>query len=74
MLPIALSEVLGISLSEVMEQYFDGLSEDEQVRRIGDAIDRKRSDEEGEEWLAGEACRRSVVLERVHRSREDDSF
>jgi hypothetical protein len=24
MLPIALSEVLGISLSEVMEHYFDG--------------------------------------------------
>jgi hypothetical protein len=67
MLPIALSEVLGISLSEVMERYFDGSSEDERARRIGDAIDRKRSDEEGEEWLVGEAHRRSVVLERVHR-------
>jgi hypothetical protein len=74
MLPTALSEVLGISLSEVMECYFDGSSEDERVRRIGDAIDRKRSDEEGEEWLAGEARRRSLVLERVHRNREDDSF
>jgi hypothetical protein len=37
-------------------------------------IDRKRSDEEGEEWLAREARRRSVILERVHWNREDDSF
>jgi hypothetical protein len=35
---------------------------------------RKRSDEEGEDWLAGEARRRSMVFERVHRNREDDSF
>jgi hypothetical protein len=74
MLPIALSEVLGISLSEVMECYFDGSGEDEWARWIGDAIDRKRSDEEGEEWLAGEARRRSVILERVHQSRDDDLF
>jgi hypothetical protein len=74
MLPVALSEVLGISLSEVMEHYFNGSSEDERARRIGDAMDRKRSDEEGEEWLAGEARRRSVILERVHQNREDDSF
>jgi hypothetical protein len=46
MLPTALSEVLGMSLSEVMEHYFDGLGEDERVRRIEDAIERKRSDEE----------------------------
>jgi uncharacterized Zn finger protein len=74
MLPVALSEVLGISLSEVMERYFNGLSEDERARQIRDAIDRKRSDEEGEEWLAGEARRRSVVLERVHQNRKDDLF
>jgi hypothetical protein len=49
MLPIALSEVLGISLLEVMERYFDGSSEDERVRRIEDAVDRKRSEEEEEE-------------------------
>jgi hypothetical protein len=66
MLPIALSEVLGISLSEVMEQYFDGLGEDERVCRIEDALDRKRSEYEGEEWLAREARRRSAMLERVH--------
>jgi hypothetical protein len=66
MLPIALSEVLGISLSEVMERYFDGSGEEERVRRIEDAIDHKRSEEEGETWLAGEARSRSIVLERVH--------
>jgi hypothetical protein len=37
-------------------------------------MERKRSDKEGEDWLAGEARRRSMVLERVHRNREDDSF
>jgi hypothetical protein len=74
MLPIALSEVLGISLSEVLERYFDGSNEDDRVRRIEDAVDRKRSEEEGEEWLAGEARRRSLILERVHQNREDDSF
>jgi hypothetical protein len=74
MLPAALSKVLGISLSEVMERYFDGLGEDERVHRIEDAIERRRSDEEGEDWLAGEARRRSMVLERVHWNREDDSF
>jgi hypothetical protein len=72
--PIALSEVLGISLSEVMVRYFDGSSEDERVHRIRDTIDKKRSEEEGEEWLAGEARRRSTILERVHQSRDDDSF
>jgi hypothetical protein len=37
-------------------------------------MERKRSDQEGEDWLAGEVRRRSIVLERVHRNREDDSF
>jgi hypothetical protein len=74
MLPIALSEVLGISLSEVMDRYFDGSSEDKRVRQIEDAVDRKRSEEEGEEWLAREARRRSRIFERAHQSRDDDSF
>jgi hypothetical protein len=73
MLPIALIEVLGISLSEVMERYFDGSGEEERVRHIEDAIDRKRSEEEGESWLAGEAHSRSIVLERVHQG-GDDTF
>jgi hypothetical protein len=74
MLPIALSEVLGISLLEVLERYFDGSNEDDRVRHIEDAVDRKRSEEEGEEWIAGEARRRSLIQERVHQTREDDSF
>jgi hypothetical protein len=74
MLPIALSEVLGISLLEVLERYFDGSTEDERVRRIEDAVDWKRSEEEGEEWLAGEAHRRSKVFEWAHQNRDDDSF
>jgi hypothetical protein len=74
MLPVALSKVLGISLSEVMEQYFNGSGDDEWVHRIEEVLDRKRSDTEGEEWLDGEAWRRSMVLERVHQNREDDSF
>jgi hypothetical protein len=74
MLPIALSEVLGIDLSEILERYFDGSNEDERVRRIEDAVDRKRSEEEGEEWLAGEARRRSKVFERAHQNRDDDLF
>jgi hypothetical protein len=74
MLPITLSEVLGISLSEVLERYFNGSNEDDRVCRIEDAVDHKRSEEEGEEWLAGEARRRSLILERVHQNREDDLF
>jgi hypothetical protein len=74
MLPIALSEVLGISLSEVLERYFDGSNEEDRVRRIEDAVDRKRSEKEGEEWLAGEARRRSLIQEQVHQNREDDSL
>jgi hypothetical protein len=47
---------------------------DERGHIIGEAIDRRRSEEEGEEWLVGEARRRSVILEQVHQGREDDSF
>jgi hypothetical protein len=38
---VALSEVLGISLSEVMERYFNGSEEDVQVRHIEEALDRR---------------------------------
>jgi hypothetical protein len=74
MLPIALSKVLGISLSEVMIHYFDRSSDDERVRQIENTLDWRRSEEEGEEWLAGGAHRRSAILEQVHQNREDDSF
>jgi hypothetical protein len=74
MLPVALSEALGIGLSEVMDRYFNGSDEAERVHLIEDALDRRRSEEEGEKWLAGEARRRSAMLERVHQGRDDDSF
>jgi hypothetical protein len=54
-----------------MERYFDGSGENERVHRIEDALDRKRSEEEGEEWLAGEARGRSAILERVHQGVDD---
>jgi hypothetical protein len=71
MLPEALSDALGISLSEVLAQYFSISDLDKRGR---EAIDRRRSAEKGEEWLTEEACRRSEILERVHQGREDDSF
>jgi hypothetical protein len=74
MLPAALSEALGISLSEVMDHYFNGLDEAERVCMIEDALDRRRTVEEGEEWLAGEARRMSAMLERVHWGQDDNSF
>jgi hypothetical protein len=74
MLPAALSEALGISLSEVMDRYFNGSDEAERVRRIEDTLDRRRTLEEGEESLAREARRRSTMFERVHQGRDNDSF
>jgi hypothetical protein len=74
MLPATLSKALGISLSEVMDRYFNGSDEAERVRRIEDTLDRRRTLGEGEEWLAGEAHRRSAMLEWVHQGRDDDSF
>lgn len=42
MLPIALSDVLGISLSEIMEKYFEGArSTDEIAVRILEDLDRR---------------------------------
>jgi hypothetical protein len=74
MLPVALSEALGISLSEVINRCFNGSDEVERVRLIEDALDRRRTVEEGEEWLAEEAWKRDTITERVHRGRDDDSF
>jgi hypothetical protein len=74
MLPEVLSDALGISLSEVLARYYIISDLGERGRIIGEAIDRRRSEEEGEEWLAGEARRRSMILERVHQGRDDDSF
>jgi hypothetical protein len=55
-----------------MEQYFDGPGDD-RVHRIEEVLDWKRSEEGGEEWLAGEAHRRSIILESVHQN-VDDTF
>jgi hypothetical protein len=74
MLPIALSEALGISLSDVMDWYFNGSEELERVHRIKEALDRRRTFEEGEEWLAQESHKTSTMLERIHRGQDDDSF
>jgi hypothetical protein len=69
-----MSEALGISVSEVLNLYFGELDEDVRDRMVWEAIDRRIDQEEGEEWLAGEACRISMMLELVHRNREDDSL
>jgi hypothetical protein len=73
-LPEALSEVLGVSVSEVLRLYY---SESDDVKRnhlIRDALDYKRTAEEGEEWLREEVQKRDVVTELIHRRREDDLF
>jgi hypothetical protein len=74
MLPAALSEVLGISLSEVMDRYFNGSDEETRVRRIEEALDCRRTFEEGEEWLARESHKTDAMLERIHQGQDDDSF
>jgi hypothetical protein len=67
MLPTALSEALGISLSDVMARYFDDSEESERVRRIEEALERRRTFEEGEEWLAQESRKMDAMLEHIHR-------
>jgi hypothetical protein len=74
MLPAALSEALGISLADVMDRYFDGSEESERVGRIEEALDRRREFEEGKEWLARKSRKTSIMLERIHRGQDDDSF
>jgi hypothetical protein len=64
MLPTTLSEVLGISLDEVMRLYFDGSEESVRVRRVEEAVERRIMADEGEEWLACEASRLTIELER----------
>jgi hypothetical protein len=74
MLPAALSEALGISLSDIMMRYFDGSEESERVRRIEEALDWRREFEEGEEWLAQQSRKMDTMLERIHRGQDDTSF
>jgi hypothetical protein len=72
-LPKALSDVLGISLSEVLEHYYSVSDLAERSHLIGEAMDRRRTTEEGEEWLEVESRRMNAVAEMVHR-RGDDTF
>jgi hypothetical protein len=74
MLPTALSEALGITLLDVMNWYFDGSEELERVCQIEEALERRRTFEEGEEWLACESHKTSTMLERIHQGQDDDSF
>jgi hypothetical protein len=71
MLPEVLSEALGVSVSEVMRLYYNESDDIKRDHLIGDALDHKRTEEEGEEWLKEEAQKREVVAELVHRRRED---
>jgi hypothetical protein len=43
------------------------------VHRIEEALDRKRTAEEGEESIARGTRRMSIMLERIHQG-EDDTF
>jgi hypothetical protein len=74
MLPMALSEPLGISLADVMMRYFDGSEESIRVRRIEEVLDRQRELEEGDEWLARESHKTNAMLEQIHRGQDDTSF
>jgi hypothetical protein len=73
MLPAAISEALGIDLDSVLRLYFGELDDMRRGRLIEEAIDRRRTVEEGEEWLAEESRRRDVVDKMVHRG-GDDTF
>jgi hypothetical protein len=57
-----------------MARYFDGSEESERVRWIEEALDWRREFEEGEEWLAQQSRKMSIMLERIHWGQDDDSF
>jgi hypothetical protein len=71
MLPAAISEALGIDLNSVLRLYFGELDDMRRGCLIEEAMDRRRTIEEGEEWLAEESGRRDVVAEMVHRGGDD---
>jgi hypothetical protein len=71
MLPEAISEALGISLSKVLGLYFGGIGEEQRDRLVWDAIDRRRMNIEDEAWLEVESWRRDVVAEMVYRGGDD---
>jgi hypothetical protein len=61
MFPEAVSEALGISLSEVLDLYFGELDEVQRGRLIGDTIDKRRLGEQDQEWLERESQRRDAM-------------
>jgi hypothetical protein len=61
MLPEAVSEALGISLSEVLKLYFGQLDEVRRDCLIWDAIDRRRMGDQDREWLKQESRRREAA-------------
>jgi hypothetical protein len=73
MLPEAISEALGIDLSEVLSLYSGELDDARRGRLIGDTMDWRRIIEEGEEWLAEEAHSQDAMDVFVHCG-GDDTF
>jgi hypothetical protein len=71
LLPEAISEALGISLSEVLDLYFRGVGEEQQDRLVWDTIDRRRMNVEDEAWLEAESRRLDAVAEMVHHGRDN---
>jgi hypothetical protein len=61
MLPKAMSEALGISLSKVLYLYFGELDVVQRDHLIWDAIDRRMEGEQDLEWLEREARRRDAT-------------
>jgi hypothetical protein len=72
MLPEAVSEVLGISLSEVLDLYFGELDEVRRGCLIGDALDRRMLGQWDREWLEEESRRRDAA--EISSYQEDNNF
>jgi hypothetical protein len=71
-LPEAVSEALGISLSEVLNLYFGELDEGTRDRLVWDTIDRCRDEEEDMDVLWEESHRADEAEFRSYY--EDDTF
>jgi hypothetical protein len=69
MLPEAVSEALGISLSEALNLYFRELDEVRRGHLIGEALDRRMMGERDQKWLDEESQRREAAF--VSSYRED---
>jgi hypothetical protein len=72
MLPEALSEALGVSLSEVLDLYFSESDQDKRGCLIGEALDRKMLGEWDQEWLEEEARKREAT--ELLSYEKDDTF